>query len=213
MSLELQRLINKYFDYNLVEDGILGSKSKQAIKEVKSKMLIPFMSTTELFTKLQYYNINHSKLKKYFDTLYVDIYEFCQLNDYDELALLSQFALETNYLYSIIPNSYNLGNIKARECEEFISVKTHEYINGEKVYITDKFRKYDSYTDFLEYYDKLISKERYVKAYINKSNPFLYFKGLYEGGYATDPNYVDKMLNIYNTLYTFYIAFWKGKIK
>lgn len=211
MSLQLQKLLNKYFSCNLKEDGIIGSNSKEAIKGVKYKMQMPLISNTELFKKMQYYNINYEKFKNYFDTLYTDIYEFCQANNYDELALLSQFALETNYLYSIIPNSYNLGNVKAKECEKFISIKTHEFINNEKIYINDKFRKYNNYVEFLEHYDELISMDRYVKAYKNKNNVFLYFKGLYEGGYATDPDYVDKMLNIYNTLYTFYIAFWKGE--
>lgn len=74
----------------------------------------------------------------------------------------AQAILETGY-GRIVPvdiynGSYsnNLFGIKAHGSQSFVSTYTHEYINGVKVKIIDKFIKYDSFeesiagrTDFL----------------------------------------------------------------
>lgn len=49
-------------------------------------------------------------------------------------------------------------------------------------------------TDYLNYYYKLI-ESRYPKAYENRDDPTKFISGLKEGGYASDPNYVWKVLN------------------
>lgn len=203
--LKIQQQLNKLFNTGLVEDGIYGKNTKIAIELGKAKLQQSGVSDDYFFNSLNYFYRNYNTFKDYFDTLYYEIEEFCEDKDYDPLILMAQFALETGYGKKIIPNSYNLGNIKAREGDPFIEIITHEYISGKKIKIKDKFKEYDSYYHFLVEYDNLVCKNaRYIKACKNKNNPYLYFKGLYEGGYATDIKYIDKNLFIYGKFYEFF---------
>jgi hypothetical protein len=54
--------------------------------------------------------------------------------------------------------------------------------------------KFKDIEDYLDYYYKLI-ESRYPKAYENRDDPEAFVKGLKAGGYASDPNYVWKVLN------------------
>lgn len=54
--------------------------------------------------------------------------------------------------------------------------------------------KFDTIQDYLNYYFKLI-ESRYPEAYQNRQDPEAYIQGLKQGGYATDPDYVWKVLN------------------
>jgi flagellum-specific peptidoglycan hydrolase FlgJ len=53
---------------------------------------------------------------------------------------------------------------------------------------------FKSPAEYFDYYDKMIQK-RFPNAYKVRDNPKKYIEELKKGGYATDPNYVDKVLN------------------
>lgn len=122
-------------------------------------------------------------------------------------VLLAQAALETGWGKKIIQNengesSFNLFNIKANKSWnlETVSKKTLEYENG----VADKemasFKKYSNFFEsFKDYIDLIKSHKRYQNAIDNATNPKAYLQGLYEGGYATDPQYVNKVFKIYNS--------------
>lgn len=96
---------------------------------------------------------------------------------YDPDTIIKQKALESNFGRSdFAQNRNNFGGIGAydRNPNSAFSFK--------------------DITDYLDYYYKLI-QNRYPKAYANRDDPEAYVEGLKEGGYASDPNYVWKVLN------------------
>ncbi|WP_304576660.1 C39 family peptidase [Romboutsia ilealis] len=77
------------------------------------------------------------------------------------------------------------------------SAKTGEFLNGKNVTITDSFRAYDSMADSVIDRANFLSGSRY-KAMMSKNTPKEQFQAMKDGGYATDPNYVSKMMKIVN---------------
>lgn len=75
---------------------------------------------------------------------------------------------------------------------------TEDFGAGPKT-ITDSFRTYDSWWhSFLDYGDLIRSAERYARARNTVVNALEYLKEIKLAGYATDPNYVDKVRKIVN---------------
>lgn len=79
------------------------------------------------------------------------------------------------------------------------STKTKECYDGKTyVNITDMFRAYDSISDAIEdYYDMLASCSRY-KDCICQPDPRLCITAVKNGGYATDPSYINTIMSIVN---------------
>ncbi len=122
----------------------------------------------------------------------------------DPKLLLAQAALETGWGKKIIlhpdgRSSHNLFNIKAgRHWEaERVKVSTLEYMDGIAVRRHADFRSYEDYRQSFEDYAKLIQKPRYAEALHHSDDPEKYLKALQQAGYATDPDYADKILAIY----------------
>lgn len=120
------------------------------------------------------------------------------------LVLVAQAALETGWGKAVTrhkdgSSSFNLFNIKAdkRWDGEQVIKSTLEYDNGFAKYEKASFRAYDSYADsFDDYVDFLRTNSRYGNVLRNSGNDKLYIQDLHKAGYATDPNYADKVLNI-----------------
>ncbi len=123
------------------------------------------------------------------------------------LVLVSQAALETGWGKAVTrhqdgSSSFNLFNIKAdnRWDGERIIKSTLEYDNGLAKYEKASFRVYDSYADsFDDYVDFLRTNSRYgdaIRNHSNHGNDQHFIQDLHKAGYATDPDYADKILNI-----------------
>jgi len=122
------------------------------------------------------------------------------------LVLVSQAALETGWGKAVIrhrdgESSHNLFNIKAdsRWDGERVSKSTLEYHNGIAKYENASFRSYDSFADsFDDYVDFLRTNHRYSTALQHSGDDEIFIKDLHQAGYATDPNYADKIISILN---------------
>lgn len=122
----------------------------------------------------------------------------------DPDVLIAQAALETGWGKFVIKDrdgnsSFNLFNIKAGESwpGKKVSVSTLEYENGVAQKQQASFRSYDSYAESFADYIKLISNNpRYEKAKSLAQDAASYLDALQEGGYATDPNYADKIKSL-----------------
>lgn len=122
------------------------------------------------------------------------------------LVLVSQAALETGWGKAVIRNrdgesSHNLFNIKAdsRWDGERVSKSTLEYRNGIAKHENASFRAYDSYADsFNDYVDFLRTNHRYNIALQHSGDDEIFIKDLHQAGYATDPNYANKVISILN---------------
>ncbi len=119
-------------------------------------------------------------------------------------AIIAQAALETGWGKHIIhqqdgKNSHNLFGIKAdrRWDGGVANVSTLEYKNGIAKKEVAPFRVYDSYESSLKDYAHFIkNSSRYKEAVQQGNNIQGYSEGLQKGGYATDPNYANKIQRI-----------------
>ena len=124
--------------------------------------------------------------------------------------ILAQSALETGWGRHVIHDSngtysFNLFGIKADNSwhGKVVMAKTTEFIAGKPVTKYERFRAYDSFEDSMLDYAKHISLEpRYAAAYRQRMEPEKYFAGLQLAGYATDPNYANKINRILSNIET-----------
>lgn len=110
--------------------------------------------------------------------------------------VISQAILESGWGVKHIEN--NIFGIKAGSSwNGKVALRRTTEWNGTKyVVIIDKFRAYDSMEDSIKDYLKLIGEsKRYEK--VKKAKDYKEAARLiYEAGYATDPKYTDKLINI-----------------
>lgn len=123
--------------------------------------------------------------------------------DIEPGILIAQAALETGWGKAINRDasgrsSHNLFNIKAdsRWDGPSVAVNTLEYENGMARREVARFRRYDSFAEsFNDFVRFLKTNDRYQSALAtNNANEFV--KELHAAGYATDPSYADKVLDI-----------------
>ncbi len=122
----------------------------------------------------------------------------------DPRAIVAQAALETGWGKHMIAddagrNSYNFFGIKAdsRWQGDSVDVMTHEYRQGVRVNETASFRSYASLEDGLrDYADFLSGNSRYQDAIGQGLGADDYGHALQQAGYATDPEYGNKIERI-----------------
>ena len=115
--------------------------------------------------------------------------------DYAKM-LVAQDALESNWGKSSLAKDFNFGGIKAVNGTPFVEKETKEYSAGKGMHKTkSKFRKFNSLNDYVNYKIDLLSGKRY-QAFTG--DPTQFYHRIKAGGYATDPNYVAKLTNMYN---------------
>ncbi|PSW19556.1 flagellar assembly peptidoglycan hydrolase FlgJ [Photobacterium sanctipauli] len=125
----------------------------------------------------------------------------------DPSVLIAQAALETGWGKKVIKNaagsSNNLFNIKAdpRWAGNKVATNTLEFHNGIPVQERAAFRSYGSYQDsFNDYVRFLNDNPRYAKALEQPADPSQFIRNLHKAGYATDPNYSDKIISVMGTV-------------
>ena len=98
--------------------------------------------------------------------------------------------------------SFNLFGIKAgpKWTGKVAEVTTTEYLDGVAKKTVAKFRAYDSYDASFRDYARLITETpRYAQAKQQTSSPLAFASGLQRAGYATDPEYANKLSRAINT--------------
>lgn len=120
-------------------------------------------------------------------------------------VILSQAALETGWGKYILADqqgsSFNLFNIKAHRWEgDTVTKNALEYRDGKALHEQSAFRAYDSYQQsFDDYVQFLQTQPRYSKALQHVGDPNAFIEQLHKAGYATDPQYADKIKRIMNS--------------
>ncbi|TAK64313.1 flagellar assembly peptidoglycan hydrolase FlgJ [Methylobacter sp.] len=120
-------------------------------------------------------------------------------------VILAQAALESGWGRSVIKNSnggnsFNLFNIKADKAWQGkqAQVATLEFDQGIAKKVNAGFRSYDSFEEsFKDYVDFIKSNPRYGDALKKAGNAEQYMRELQRAGYATDPQYANKVISIY----------------
>lgn len=119
-------------------------------------------------------------------------------------AILAQAALESGWGRHITQsvsgiNSHNLFNIKADDSWKGpkVVVDTLEFDHGVAKRQKAAFRSYASYADcFRDYVKFLKSNPRYQQALADTRSAEDFARKLHQAGYATDPAYADKLIDI-----------------
>jgi flagellar protein FlgJ len=99
-------------------------------------------------------------------------------------------------------NSYNLFGIKAGAGWKgaVAEVTTTEVIDGRARKVVAKFRAYSSYDEaFADYARLMKDSPRYAGVIADAKSASGFAQGLQRAGYATDPEYADKLARIINT--------------
>ena len=116
--------------------------------------------------------------------------------DYAKM-LVAQDAIESNWGKSSLSKVFNFGGVKAVKGTPFVEKETKEHSVEKGMHKTkSKFRRFNSLDDYVNYKISLLSGKRY-QAFTG--DPSQFYSRVKEGGYATDPNYVAKLTNMYNS--------------
>ena len=124
--------------------------------------------------------------------------------DFNPLVLVAQSALETGWGKHIIKDqqgnsSNNLFNIKAFGdwSGHSVAKSTLEFFNGLPQKVNAHFRSYETIEQSIRDYLSFIEDNpRYQNAVKHASNAEDYLTSLQQAGYATDPNYAQKVLTV-----------------
>ena len=125
----------------------------------------------------------------------------------DSNVLIAQAALETGWGKKVIKNSvdssHNLFNIKADRSwqGDKIAKNTLEYHDNVAVTENAAFRSYDNYEEsFSDFVRFLNQNPRYERALQQTESSESFIKGIHSAGYATDPNYTNKVMSVMKTV-------------
>ncbi|MBY0267915.1 MAG: flagellar assembly peptidoglycan hydrolase FlgJ [Burkholderiales bacterium] len=120
--------------------------------------------------------------------------------------IIGQAALESGWGAREIRGSdgsasHNLFGVKAGRgwTGRSVEVMTTEYVDGTPRKMVERFRAYDSYAAAFEDYARLLkTNPRYAGVIEGSRDAASFARGLQQAGYATDPNYADKLTRVIN---------------
>jgi flagellar protein FlgJ len=123
-------------------------------------------------------------------------------------VVIAQAALETGWGQKIIKDQHgdssnNLFNIKAdsRWAGDKVTKDTLEFEQGAMIKKAEPFRMYQTLSDSVDDYIHFLSNsERYQDALQKSNNVEHFLHGLQKAGYATDPQYADKIIGTLKTV-------------
>lgn len=119
--------------------------------------------------------------------------------------IIGQAILESNWGQSELSSEYNnLFGIKAYGDQEKVNMDTQEFVNEQWITIKGDFRVFDSWEQSMDSHTMLFvngvdwSPEKYEQV-LTASNYEEAAEALQEAGYATDPDYADKIKEVIET--------------
>ncbi|MBY5922087.1 flagellar assembly peptidoglycan hydrolase FlgJ [Ferrimonas balearica] len=131
----------------------------------------------------------------------------------DPMLLIAQSALETGWGRKVLKDgegqsSHNLFNIKAdnRWQGEKTAINALEFESELPVMRRSNFRVYENLKASFDDYVEFVRQPRYRDA-LEASDSEGYIRALHKAGYATDPQYADKIMQLFNGLMKQYTPF------
>lgn len=116
---------------------------------------------------------------------------------------MAQAMVESDFGRSGLADKYyNLFGVKTDKDDPMgVDLKTSEYIDNKWVEIVDRFKVYNSWGESMEAHAKLLVNgtswdSDYYQAVRDGKTPQDQAQGLQSSGYATDPDYANKLINI-----------------
>ena len=133
--------------------------------------------------------------------IYIQQYQDVAVNHMHEYGIPASIKLAQG----ILESSYGTSKL-AKESNNHFGIKCHKDWAGSVVYHDDDekdecFRKYDFVEDsYLDHSLFLVNKERYSSLFELKKNDYKnWAKGLKKAGYATNPDYANKLIQLIET--------------
>lgn len=145
-------------------------------------------------------SVDTTSEKRYFDTMAPYAQYYGEHAHIFPSLILAQSALESDFGRSALAAEYhNYFGIKELREGRGKAFPTLEVIDGETIQIEDKFRVYDHAGQSVRDYTQMIrSMDRYTAVW-QADTPENAAYALVAGGYATDPNYAEKLIYMINT--------------
>ena len=112
----------------------------------------------------------------------------------DPRIVIAQAALETGWGTRVKQN--NLFGIKSHGKQDGLMVQTHEVVDGKRIKVRDSFRQYDSYDDSIADYGSFLQQNKRYEPMLQAATLREQVEALGKSGYATDPEYADKVMAI-----------------
>lgn len=115
---------------------------------------------------------------------------------------IAQACLESNYGQSALARQYNnLFGVKGSDPNTTKLLSTKEYENGRWVEVTGRFQVYDSYSSAIQAHAQLLANgtswNRSQYQHVLQAKTWRQqAQALYRDGYATDPNYPAKLIDL-----------------
>lgn len=150
------------------------------------------------FVGLSFLALNAQSYRKYTTTDYVDLYKDLAVKEMKRTGIPASITMAQGIL-----ESGNGNSTLARKSNNHFGIKCHSDWNGKRVYHDDDrrgecFRKYKTvYESYIDHSDFLTDKKRYASLFELKSTDYKgWAKGLKKAGYATDPKYAHRLIDI-----------------
>ena len=112
----------------------------------------------------------------------------------DPRVVIAQAALETGWGTSVKGN--NLFGIKSHGKEDGLMVQTREVVDVKRFKVRDSFRQYNSYDESIADYGSFLQQNKRYKPMLQAATLREQVEALGKSGYATDPEYADKVMAI-----------------
>ena len=184
-----------------LQRAIAAAGGAGAAGSVDDNSAVPATSTT---TTTANKGSQAAHVRSFQEKLGADAEEASRATGIPAKFMLGQAALESGWGKREIKgrdgsNSHNLFGIKAGGDwkGKVVEATTTEYVNGKAQTRVERFRAYDNYSDSFKDYAKLLaSNPRYEKVLASAGDASSFAQGLQKAGYATDPNYANKLTSI-----------------
>lgn len=115
---------------------------------------------------------------------------------------IAQACLESDYGKSSLSQKYNnLFGVKGNNPNTSAVLTTKEYVKGKWIIVKARFQIYDSYEASIRAHARLFQKgttwnKQQYKHVLNAKDYRKQAHALVQDGYATDPNYADKLIKL-----------------
>nr|WP_321408061.1 glucosaminidase domain-containing protein [uncultured Carboxylicivirga sp.] len=147
---------------------------------------------------INFFSVQAQSERKYTTADYIELYKDLAVKEMKRTRIPASITMAQGIL-----ESGNGNSTLARKSNNHFGIKCHSDWNGQKVYHDDDrrnecFRKYKTvYESYIDHSDFLTGKQRYASLFDLKTTDYKgWAKGLKKAGYATDPKYAHRLINI-----------------
>ncbi|EMI5489877.1 flagellar assembly peptidoglycan hydrolase FlgJ [Providencia stuartii] len=187
-----------------MEDRLIDSLSNQAMAQIVRRFAPLGDALSSPMQKVKSLSLNS---QNFISQLIEPAKAASQKSGISHLLVLAQAALESGWgrreiLTAEGKSSHNLFGIKAGKNWQgpTTNIMTTEVINGKSIKMRDDFRVYGSYEEAIADYINLLTENPRYRDVKHAQSPEVAARRLHQAGYATDPNYSDKLISLINQI-------------